>query len=127
MEEQLTVSEKQYGYSMVVASCYLPLFYLVTFYSFALRAYIALGRMPAFDNPHPAELGFDIHHKMVWLSFFLTLFSPVILLLMLLFAMPRNKPLYFTNRHLIIYAAGFVICFLLARYDDLFSWFVAMD
>jgi hypothetical protein len=55
------------------------------------------------------------------------MFSPVILLFTLIFAMPRNKPLYFTNRHLVFFAAGFAAAFLLASYDDLFSWFMNMD
>ena len=124
---EVTGSINRYGYRLVVAACYLPLFYLVSFYTFALRAYMAIGRMPGIGNPVPYDLGFDVHFRVTWLALFGALFSPVILLIMLLFAMPANKPLYFTNRHLLMFVAGFTAAILLARYDGLFAWFLNID
>jgi hypothetical protein len=48
-----------------------PFLCLCMWYSFPIRARIALGHWPSYDHPDPKTLGFDIHHGMAVLSLLL--------------------------------------------------------
>jgi len=47
------------------------------FYSFVLRARVALGRWPYPYHPDPKDLGFSVHHAAVWIGFTLLYISPL--------------------------------------------------
>ena len=62
--------------------CLAPAGYLALFYSFVLRARLALGTWPLPYQPDPKALGFDIHHAAVLLTLPLWMVSPMAVLLM---------------------------------------------
>lgn len=62
--------------------CLAPAGYLILFYSFLLRARLALGTWPLPYQPDPKALGFDIHHAAVLLALPLWMASPMAVLLL---------------------------------------------
>ena len=62
--------------------CLAPAGYLALFYSFVLRARLALGTWPLPYQPDPKALGFDIHHAAVLLTLPLWMVSPMAVLLL---------------------------------------------
>ncbi|MER2599719.1 MAG: hypothetical protein ABTQ73_09375 [Caldilineales bacterium] len=69
----------------------LPLGVLTLFYSYVLRARLALGVWPRPYQPDPKDLGFDLHYVLVLFSWPVLLVSPAILLLWLLY-WRRSQP-----------------------------------
>lgn len=63
-------------------ACLPPAGYLALFYSFVLRARLALGVWPEPYQPDPKSLGFGIHHAMVLLGAPLWMASPVVVLML---------------------------------------------
>lgn len=43
-----------------------PVAALAVFYGFVVRARFALGYWPVYNHPDPKQLGFDLHHLLVW-------------------------------------------------------------
>ena len=62
--------------------CLAPAGYLALFYSFVLRARLALGTWPQPYQPDPKELGFGVHHAAVLLGLPLWMVSPMAVLLL---------------------------------------------
>lgn len=50
---------------------YFPLGWLVLFALFVLRTYLKLGHLPSYNNPDPKDLGFSIHHSIVFFGLFI--------------------------------------------------------
>jgi hypothetical protein len=59
------------GSFLVFVPSVLVLLQAIAFYGFVIRARIALGGWPSPDHLDPGDLGFTIHHVLVWLGFFL--------------------------------------------------------
>jgi hypothetical protein len=66
-----------------------PLLWAIAFWSFVLRARLALGRWPYPYNPDPQDLGFPLHHTLVVAGLPLTL-TAVAMALMLALAFYRR-------------------------------------
>ena len=62
--------------------CLTPAGYLILFYSFVLRARLALGYWPQPYQPDPKDLGFGIHYAVVLLGLPLWMVSPIVVLLL---------------------------------------------
>ena len=80
----ITNMEHSRGWSPAVrcafwSACLHPLLWMATFELFVLRAYLAIGRWPYYGHPDPKDLGFDIHHTLIWLGMLSTYFSPALL------------------------------------------------
>lgn len=67
-----------------------PLGYLALFYSYVLRARLALGVWPRPYQPDPKDLGFDLHYLAVLLALPVWFISPILLLIWLLL-WPRGR------------------------------------
>ena len=76
--------------------CLAPAGYLALFYSFVLRARLALGTWPLPYQPDPKALGFDIHYAAVLLALPLWMVSPlaVLLLVALHHALDEERSFY---------------------------------
>ena len=61
--------------------CLTPAGYLILFYSFVLRAQLALGYWPQPFQPDPKDLDFGMHYAAVLLGQPLWMFSPIVILL----------------------------------------------
>ena len=62
--------------------CLTPAGYLILFYSFVLRARLALGHWPQLYQPDPKDLDFGIHYAAVLLGLPLWMVSPAAVLLL---------------------------------------------
>ena len=62
--------------------CLAPAGYLMLFYSFVLRARLALGIWPKPYQPDPKDLGFGVHYAAVLLGLPLWMVSPMAVLLL---------------------------------------------
>ena len=60
--------------------CLAPAGYLILFYSFVLRARLALGTWPQPYQPDPKDLGFVVHYAVVLLGLPLWMVSPMAVL-----------------------------------------------
>jgi hypothetical protein len=100
---------------------------LLLFWSFVLRARIALGRMPVPYEPDPKALGFDVHHGLVWLAAAASSCSPALWLAIagLLLALGRGS-----RRALLPSGAAVTVAWLAWRLyhrldpGDLATWFL---
>ena len=63
--------------------CLAPAAYLMLFYSFVLRARLALGTWPQPYQPDPKDLGFGVHYAAVLVGLPLWMVSPAAVLLLL--------------------------------------------
>lgn len=61
------------------SACLAPAAWLAFFYLFVLRARLVLGRWPYYGHPDPKDLGFDLHHALLWFGLISTYFSPAVL------------------------------------------------
>jgi len=105
----------------------IPLQWLFLLYSFVLRARFSLGRWPHPDNPDPKDLGFDFHHILIWLDFFVVFFSPILLVyifLMTLNFIKMNRKQYALAAS--IFTFFFAAYILLCKYDPgkFIEWFM---
>jgi len=94
--------------SLVWLICLAPAGYLALFYSFVLRARLALGTWPLPYQPDPKALGFDIHHAAVLLALPLWMVSPLAVLL-LVALQPR-----FGRRKIVLPVLVFALLYLAA-------------
>ncbi len=98
------------------ACALIPAAGLFAFYSFVARARLALGVWPQPYRPDPKDLGFVLHHELVWLLLGAALLSPVALGLSLLLrrtALLRGRPV---RRALSVFAVGYLlVCFALVK------------
>lgn len=51
---------------LVTALSYFPAFMLILYGSFVFRSYLYLNGLPTFSDPDPKDLGFDLHHDVIW-------------------------------------------------------------
>lgn len=107
----------------IVLLCYLPYVYLITFYSFVIRAVIKLGEVPTYDNPDPKELGFDVHREMVNKTFDWVVYGLILLVILVAIVLISKK---FTVKkvHRTIFFAGFIIVILHLFIDPFNVWFL---
>lgn len=95
--------------------CLAPLGYLALFYSFVLRARLALGYWPQPYQPDPKELGFSIHYMATLLGLPLWMASPIAVLLMVI-VWPRSE-----RRHaaapVLFFALTYLAAWLVLRAD----------
>lgn len=104
---------------------YLPLIWFLLFTMFVLRAYIALGRLPRYNNPDPENLELGFHYGITFLVFFITLCSPGLWF-------PLTILLYFKTKNIIrlldvicyLFFYILFIVFLESGFRGLFSWFI---
>lgn len=53
----------------------IPILFIAFYVGFIVRAYVELGQLPSPHYPDPKDLGFNIHHNIVWLAFFASWFA----------------------------------------------------
>lgn len=100
-----------------------PLGYLALFYSFVLRARLALGYWPQPYQPDPKELGFGIHYMAALLGLPLWMASPLAVLLLVIL-LPRSE-----RRHaaapVLVFTLTYLATWLVLRADHgaFVSWF----
>ena len=70
--------------------CLAPVGYLALFYSFVLRARLALGTWPQPYQPDPKALGFDVHYMTILLGLSLLLAVPILVVIPIAFQ-PRAQ------------------------------------
>jgi len=58
----------------------LPIAWVAGILTFAIRARVYLGYWPTPSHPDPKVLPFDLHHAVLWFSFFGLLYSLIIIL-----------------------------------------------
>jgi hypothetical protein len=58
----------------------LPWLHLGAFALFVVRAYASLGHWPSYGRPDPKDLGFVVHHAIVWLSLLPAAYSAIVFL-----------------------------------------------
>ena len=84
---------------------------LLLFYSFVLRATIALGRFPEYNNPDPKDLGFTQHYNVVYEYDLLLI--PYSVLIVLAYALicyiKKENILQISIKHFIMYAIFFIL------------------
>lgn len=73
----------------------LPLFGLLGLYTYVVRAWWALGQLPAPYNPDPKELGFAAHHAFVGSLLELAIVAPMLLLPLVLVPGSRSQLRWF--------------------------------
>ena len=66
------------GLMVAQAGTLLVLLHFALFYCFVLRARFELGRWPELYHPDPKDLGFIVHHVLVWLSICALPFAPFV-------------------------------------------------
>ena len=103
-----------------------PLLSLALFYSFVLRAYIALGRWPIPYRPDPKDLNFDLH--MLSVDIGLTVPFAVIIPWVIVTILSKRKQSFSRNFLIystIVYCTSFFAWFLLLRVDpgSFVMWF----
>ncbi len=50
---------------IVISAFYIPLLDLILYFSLIVRANLILERFPKINDPHPIDLGFDIHYQIL--------------------------------------------------------------
>ena len=96
------------------------------FYSYVLRARIALGRWPLPYDPDPKTLGFDLHRALIWLSGTVLVALPALwLLLAAISLLGLHTPKQDANRPAFLFAGLFLLWFTLANLDpwQFGAWF----
>ena len=68
------------GWLLLRVVAALPTLWMLVFYSYVIRAWVALGRLPAPYSPDPKDLGMFAHHHYIGLFFEVALFTPAFLL-----------------------------------------------
>lgn len=102
---------------------YLPLAYLIVYYSYVLRAIIKIGRIPRYGNPDPKALGFDTHRWLVYFLFDVVAIGVLIYAVLLCFILYRKK-FSVAKGHLILFIIGIVIFCLAIFIDPFDEWFL---
>jgi hypothetical protein len=107
---------------LMVTAAY-PLLWLAVFYAFVLRARFALGHWPLPYRPDPKIMGFDLHHKAIWLGL---VAMPFFLVMSVLGAAMGRKKMGLRVTPLLATACfGALAVIILARFDpgEFFEWF----
>lgn len=68
-----------------------PFAWVSFFYLFVLRVYIQLGKIPAYNLPDPKDLGYSIHHTILFFSIPICLLS-IILYPVIVFFSRKTQP-----------------------------------
>ncbi|HLP87941.1 MAG TPA: hypothetical protein VK184_04955 [Nostocaceae cyanobacterium] len=103
-----------------------PFTSLLLFYSYVLRARLVLGRWPLPYQPDPKDLGFVIHHVIIYLSLLAVDFSLFIILIVFVL---RSFNLRVRGYNYKVGAALFMITFclwlILIKFDpgNFWEWF----
>jgi hypothetical protein len=98
--------------------CTLPFIYIILFYSYVLRAFIKLGYFPEYNNPDPKELGFDIHHDLIYLIGDIVIYGFLgwlVLSIMNKFKYPRWT--------FVLYGLGMAFFMYILAIDPFMEWF----
>jgi hypothetical protein len=102
---------------------YLPWVYIMLFYSYVLRAYLKLGRLPTYNNPDPKELNFDLHRRFVYWSFDIGIYSIVLSIILILLSF-KLKSIVLGKRDLLLWVIVLVFFFFNILFDPLDTWFL---
>ncbi|HTL82524.1 MAG TPA: hypothetical protein VL651_12515 [Bacteroidia bacterium] len=101
---------------------YLPLMFCISFWTFFLRATIALGRFPVYDQPDPKELGFDFHHLVTWwLLLGIEISFPICCISILVRIFWKRMPFYWID---LLFFIGGIALFLLTMISAAMEWFM---
>jgi hypothetical protein len=95
--------------------------YLAVFYSFVIRAWIELGRLPSYNNPDPRTLGFTSNTSLLERSFELAFFSSILSIIFLAVLKLRKK--YINHRHLHFFLFMLLFLFYNIMADPFMEWF----
>lgn len=104
---------------------YIPLGWLLLFALFVLRAYYKLGRMPIYGNPDPKDLGFILHHGILFFSYFLVILSIFLWVILTGILFVKDKKIII-KKDIFIFLCFYVFMFYFGRVDilGLFMWFI---
>jgi hypothetical protein len=97
---------------------------LACFYGFVIRARFTLGRWPTYNHPDPKQLGFDLHHALVW---FLLMALPLTGIVAVIYSITalvvtRQLSLWRALWPIVVsFGIGFAI--IIADPGDFFGWF----
>lgn len=107
---------------IMILLCYLPYLYLLTYYSYVVRAIIKLRRIPTYDNPDPKELGFSTHRYIIYKLADIVIYGLCLFILLLLITLFLKK---FTIRkmHWKLLLIGIIIFILIFFIDPFMVWF----
>ena len=108
---------------LMTAACYLPLAWIVAFYSYVWRAYSYLGRLPSNGGSDNMTLS-QVHEDIIDFLFAAAFFSPIIILVLAIIIYYPPGISRFKRLHYIIYGASLVAAFLLFRYFDFTAWYL---
>lgn len=101
----------------------LPLLWIGTLYLFTLACTISLGHFPVPSFDDPKYIGFDLLYYIVWYGFILTLFSPILWIVSLIFLL-KNKS--FLRKYFFLFILGVIIsaCQILFDPFEILNWYL---
>ncbi|NUN98555.1 MAG: hypothetical protein HUU16_20550 [Candidatus Omnitrophica bacterium] len=108
------------------AASLVPFIGLAAFYSFVLRARLALGYWPSYNHPEPKELGFDLHSLAIGLCVYVVMDSMILYPFIALFKRGMFAPDTSHWVAVLLFFLGSALCFFIARSDpgDFLTWWV---
>ena len=102
--------------------CAIPVIWISLFYLFVLRAFSKLGKMPIYDLPDPKDLGYTLHHVILFFGIPVCLLAILIYPIITFFSR-KIQPVKF--KEILLYGIG-VLLFIIQVYIDPFKlqiWF----
>lgn len=105
---------------------YIPLFYLLSYFTFIIRARIKIGYYPYYDHPDPKNLNFNLHLGLIWILLFLSIlsFPYVYVIIYRIYRFKENTKCDIVNS--IIYVISFALIIYNFIYDPFGfnEWFI---
>lgn len=107
---------------LVAALCYSPYVYLFGFYSMVLNVALKIGRLPRYNDPDPRSLDLSLHKKVLELTFEITSYA-LLTLIVLLIAGAISKKLDIRRMHWIFLIIGILLIIFNLFVDPLTEWY----
>lgn len=100
-----------------------PLSWIFLFYLFVLRAFIKLGKMPAYNLPDPKDLGYGIHHTLLFFTLPLVMGAMLLYPAVLFFSRRAYPP---AATELCLFISGVLLFMIQLIFDPLRlqNWFI---
>jgi|SRR6218665_128164 len=108
--------------SIIMILIFLEYSYIIAFYSFVIRARIALSRWPSYENPDPKLLHFDYHREVVMpYSFDISTLS--ICIIFLLFLISKFFRAKISRIYYYLYFSGIFLLIYIIIFDPFMEWY----
>jgi len=117
----MKLTKKEIFNFIIMMLIFVEYLYLITFYSFVIRARLFLSRWPSYENPDPKLLHFDIHQEIVADSFTYSFIS--ILFLLVFFIISLYFKIKIKQIYWLLYLLGICLIAYNLLLDPLFEWF----